>query len=224
MASISDNVAAVRALIADACHRSRRQPSEVRLIAVTKSQGPEVLAQLSAEGVCDFGENRVDHLELMRTAAPAGAVFHAIGRIQSRQMPRIVAGSGCVHGLCELRHVDELAKRCAQAGRRMDAFIEVNVSGEATKAGIAPAELPRFVDHVRTKPEIALVGLMAMAPIMGPPGQGADEAAVRRGFSTLRRLAQEHRLPRLSMGMSQDYVIAIEEGATDVRVGTRLFA
>src|SRR3954470_15049476 len=101
MPTIRDNVAAVRAEIAAACARAGRDPSGVRLIAVTKSQGPEVLPALIAEGVRDFGENRVEDLTAMAAAAPAGSTFHHLGRLQSRQLADIVSHAVSVHGLCD---------------------------------------------------------------------------------------------------------------------------
>ncbi|MBA3709422.1 MAG: YggS family pyridoxal phosphate-dependent enzyme [Planctomycetes bacterium] len=221
---IAGNVVAVQAEIAAACARSRRAASDVRLIAVTKSQGPEVLAALAAAGVCDFGENRVEHLAAMHEAAPPAARFHAIGRIQSRQIARVVALAACLHSLCDHDHLAELSRRLEQGARRMQVFVQVNTSGEASKAGLAPADLARFVDEVRAAPAVDLVGLMTMAPMVDDAARGADGDAVRRCFAELRALSEIHRLPRLSMGMSQDFIIAVEEGATDVRVGTRLFA
>ncbi|MBA2481469.1 MAG: alanine racemase, partial [Planctomycetes bacterium] len=189
MASIAENVAAVRAEIRAACQSCGRDPSGVRLIAVTKTQGPEVLAELVAAGIADFGENRIDHLQIMHAAAPAGSVFHVIGRIQSRQIPRIVATSAYLHSLYEASHVDELARRCAQAQRRMAVFIEVNVSGEGAKGGVVPSEVPRLVEHVRSKPELDLVGLMTMAPMLAQTAlndasaPGVGESDVRRCFA-----------------------------------------
>jgi pyridoxal phosphate enzyme (YggS family) len=220
--SIRDNVAAVRAEIAAACARARRDPATVRLIAVTKSQGPEVLPALIAEGVRDFGENRVEHLAEMAASAPTGAVFHHIGRLQSRQLPEVAAHAASVHGLCEESHLDKLSRLGQQAGRRLQAFAQVNTSGEAAKAGLAPEALPAFIVKANAATGVELVGLMTMAPEIATGH--ADPAMVRRCFARLAELARAHDMQRLSMGMSQDFTIAIEEGATDVRVGTRLFA
>jgi pyridoxal phosphate enzyme (YggS family) len=222
MPSIRENVAAVRAEIAAACAHAGRAPASVRLIAVTKSQGPDALPALIAEGVRDFGENRVEHLETMAAAAPAGAIFHHIGRLQSRQLGDIAARAASVHGLCEESHLDKLSRLGESAGRRLQAFIQVNTSGEAAKAGLEPEALPAFLVKARARAGVEILGLMTMAPELATGH--ADPAIVRRCFARLAALAREHALPRLSMGMSQDFPIAIEEGATDVRVGTRLFA
>lgn len=215
---IAANVAAVRSGIAAACARAGRDPATVRLIAVTKAQGPEVLAPLAAAGVRDVGENRIEHHEAMRTAAVGlDLAFHAIGRVQGRQLAKLAPLSACLHSLCEIDHVARLARACA--GRRFPVFLQVNASGEEAKAGVAPEALPDLLAAVRTEAaSLEPVGLMTMAP------EGAPEADLRTCFRRLRALAETHGLPRLSMGMSQDFITAIEEGSTDIRIGTRLFA
>ncbi len=142
---IAANVAAVRAEIATACAHAGRDPASVRLIAVTKSQGPEVLAALAAAGLTDFGENRLDHLALMLPHAPAGARFHAIGRVQGRQLAGIAADCAALHSLCAPEHIARLSRACAAVGRRLPVFIQVNAAGEASKAGLAPADVPAFL-------------------------------------------------------------------------------
>lgn len=221
MAGIADNLTEVRAEIATACARCGRDPSTVAVVAVTKTQEPSVLAALRAAGVCDFGENRPEHLELMRTASVPGDRWHYIGRVQGRQLPRIAPHIAALHSLCEPDHVERLARACAVAGRRLPVYLQVNASGEAAKAGVEPDALPALLALVRARPELEAVGLMTMAPELGVH---ADEAAVRACFARLRGLARAHGLTGLSMGMSGDLALAVEEGATVVRVGTRLFA
>lgn len=217
---VRENVAAVRDAIAAACHSAGRDPAEVRLIAVTKSQEPGVLGDLAAAGCMDFGENRIEHLATMAASAPQGARFHHIGRIQSRQIPDIARLSACVHGLSDADHAMRLGRACAALGKRMPVFIQVNASGEASKSGCEPSELPALLDAVRTVADLHVLGLMTMAP---PIPEGGDVAPIRQTFASLRELAQRHGLSRLSMGMSGDFPLAIAEGATDVRVGSRLF-
>ena len=222
MAEIRSNIDAVRAEIRDACLRAKRQIETVSIIAVTKSQGPEVLTALLAGGLADFGENRIDHLQLMHGHAPAGARFHAIGRVQSRQLPVIVECCESLHSLCDITHARKLATLTQAAGKRLSVFLQVNASAEASKAGMAPQDAAPFLGLMRQLPGLEVVGLMTIAPEM-PPGQ-PDDGRIRACFRTLSDLGKRLGLPRLSMGMSQDFGIAIEEGATDVRIGTRLFA
>lgn len=215
---IAGNVAQVRATIAAACVRAQRDPATVRLIAVTKTQEPSVLQALAQAGVGDIGENRLEHLTQMAQAAPPGMRLHAIGRLQGRAIPGLVALATTLHSLADPSHVPRLDHACRQhPGRQV--FVQVNTSGEAAKAGVTPEALPALLTATRGC-AFTVVGLMTMAPALG---SGVTEAEVRRCFARLAALARAHGLPRLSMGMSQDYPIAVEEGATDVRIGTRLF-
>lgn len=214
---VAANVAAVRAEIAAACARSGRDPSEVRLVAVTKSQGPEVLPALAAAGVTDCGENRWEHQEMMVQAGVPGLRFHAIGRLQGRQLAKVAPWSSSIHSLAEADHLVRLEGVCARLERRLEIFLQVNASGEAAKAGVEPHQVPALVDLARRQPHLAVVGLMTMAPA------GATDDALQACFGRLRDLARAEGLPRLSMGMSQDFAHAIAAGATDIRIGTRLF-
>ena len=220
-ARITANVAQVRASIRHACQWAGRDPADVRLIAVTKTRGPEVLLPLVACGIHDFGENRLDHLKLMHAQAPAGSAFHAIGRVQGRQLAAIAASCASLHSLCEEDHILRLARACAATGRHLPVFLQVNMAMDADKAGMPPDQLPARLVLARAQPQLEVLGLMTMAPLVdGQP----DGAAARRCFAALRVLAHAHGLERLSMGMSEDLEIAVEEGATDVRVGQALFA
>lgn len=221
MPDIAANVAAVRAEIAAACARCGRDPDSVTLVAVTKNQGPDALPALRAAGVRDFGENRVEHLETMLPAALPGDAWHYIGRIQGRQLAKIAPHAAVLHSLCEADHVGRLARALAAAGRRLPVYLQANTSGEVAKAGAEPDVLPALIGQVRGQPELELRGLMTMAPDLS---SDADPGQVRACFARLRELAREHGLSGLSMGMSGDFAIAIEEGATVIRVGTRLFA
>ena len=219
--SIAHHVARVREEIATACHAARRSLSEIRLIAVTKAQPPAVLAELAAVGLHEYGENRIEHLAELAGTAPSEAHFHHIGRIQSRQIPDLARLASCVHGLADADHAVRLARACAAGGKRMPVFLQVNTSGEASKAGCEPADLPALLDSVRGLSGLTLLGLMTMAPPLSQ--EGGDDTLVRRAFARLRELAHQHDLTRLSMGMSGDFALAIAEGATDLRIGSRLF-
>lgn len=206
-----------------ACARaSGRRPEDIRLIAVTKNRPPQDLALLAQSGLYDYGENRLDHLAQMSQAAASQARFHYLGRVQSRQFTAIAAACSVLHSLAELRHVPRLAQACRQAGCRMQVFCQVNPGIDPAKAGLAPDLLPEMLDCLAEESDvIEVVGLMTMAPDSSLPAYSRDD--VRRCFAQLRKLAQRHGLSRLSMGMSDDYRIAIEEGATDLRIGSALF-
>lgn len=217
---IAARVAEVRAEIAAACARVGRDPAGVRLVAVTKTQEADVLPALRAAGVRDFGENRIEHLAAMRLAAEAGDRWHFIGRVQGRQLPRVAELAHELHSLCDPDHVGRLARACTAQGRSLPVHLQINTSGEASKAGVAPETLPTLLALARSS-GLAVVGLMTMAPELGVH---ADATQVRACFARLRGLAQAHGLASLSMGMSGDLGLAVEEGATVVRVGSRLFA
>ena len=230
---ISANLSEIRATIAEVCHRHARNPQDVRLIAVTKEQEPSVIAPLIAAGVKELGENRIDHLELMQVAAPPEARFHFIGRVQGRQLAKLAPLCVAIHSLCEADHIERLGRACAAAcaaacttSQRIQVFVQVNVANDAAKAGVRPDELAQRIEHAQAFPGLEVVGLMTMAPLaqaVGAEGGQADERTIRTCFSALRVLAEHHHLPRLSMGMSDDFHFAVAEGATDIRVGSRLF-
>jgi pyridoxal phosphate enzyme (YggS family) len=219
---VAANLAEVRARIVETCTSHGRDPQGVRLIAVTKSQQPEAIGALLDAGVNDLGENRIEHLELMRAAAPAMARFHFIGRVQGRQLAKLVPHCVALHSLCEVDHIARLGSACVTAGRHLEVFIQVNTAQDRAKAGVDPQDLPARLDQARATPGLDVVGLMTMAPL-GAEGGQAEEGVVRRCFAALRELAERHRLPRLSMGMSEDFPLAVAEGATDLRIGSRLF-
>lgn len=225
-ARVRANLSAVRSAIAEACARVGRNPAAVRLIAVTKEQTPEVLPILVAAGISEIGENRLDHLEVMRNAAPAGLDIHFIGRVQGRQLAKLLPQCVALHSLCDSDHIERLGRACAAAGRSLAVFLQVNTAGDSDKAGMTSQELPARLELARRN-GLDVVGLMTMAPLGGEgttAGGQADPDTIRRCFAALRELAVHHALPRLSMGMSHDFPLAVEEGATDIRVGSRLFA
>ncbi len=220
---IGERLAAVRERIALACERSGRDPGEVRLIAVSKGQPAEAVIAALAHGQVDFGENRVQEA-LGKMAAVAEAtkerglprpVWHLIGHLQSNKV-RAVAGGGfaILHGIDSLRLLEMVDRAAAPV---QPVLLEVNVAGEATKFGVAPEQVGAIVARARELAGVRLCGLMTVAPRV------ADPEEVRPVFRALRELAERHGLAELSMGMTDDFEVAIEEGATMVRIGRALF-
>ncbi len=209
-----------------ACRQAGRDPAEVRLVAVSKTVGEGAVSAALAQGARDFAENRPDQLVAKATAFPE-ARWHFIGNIQSRRIRDIVAHAALVHSLHELRHGERIDAVAAQLGKVQDVLVEVNVSGEQSKSGVAPADAAAFVAACAGLPHVRVRGLMTMAP------QGNLEAA-RGCFQGLAQLADEVRrgLPgeqatafgELSMGMSGDWRQAIAAGATMVRIGRAIFS
>lgn len=223
---IPTNIADIRRRIADACARAGRAPSEVTLVAVTKTFPADAVRAAAAAGVRDCGENYVQELLAKRDALAGEEIrWHFIGHLQSNKAKVLVPWVHLIHGLSSAsaaRALDRLAER---AGVRMDALVEVNTTGEGSKHGIMPDAAPAFMRSLADCTALRITGLMTIGPFL------PDPEASRPMFRSLRLLAQriagegqEHVTMRhLSMGMTGDFTVAIEEGATIVRVGTAIF-
>lgn len=201
------NLEQVRRRIAAACDRARRDPAGVTLIVVTKSIPGELIGSLAEFGVADIGENRPIE-GLGRVGGLTGFRRHMIGHLQTNKVAKALRWADVIHSVDRSSLVRELVKHRS----RIPVYLQVNVSGEASKGGFAPPELEEGLREAR--PALEVRGLMTMAP------EGED---ARPHFRRLRELAARAGLPGLSMGMSQDFEVAIEEGATHVRVGTAIF-
>lgn len=210
---LAGRLAEVRGRIEAAARRAGRDPSAVTLVAVTKTKPLDDLLAAYEAGVRDFGENRVQEAEAKFPHLPADAVRHLIGPIQSNKANKAARLADVVHAVDSADIARRLARAAANEKRRLAVYVEVNTGGEETKAGVTPASVAALVEAVRALPELDLRGLMAIPP----PGD------TRPHFALLRRLAESLGLAGLSMGMSDDYEAAVEEGATVVRVGTALF-
>jgi pyridoxal phosphate enzyme (YggS family) len=215
---------AVRDRMAAAAERVRRTPDEVVLIGVIKTIPLEVVREVVALGLADLGENRVQEAERAVVAVGRGAArWHMIGHLQSNKTGRAIGLFDRIHGVDDLELARRLSRQAVAAGRQMPVLIEVNVSGEASKFGVAPERVEQLAESMLPLPGLALDGLMTV----GRPVERADEA--RPAFARLRELRDRtasrigRALPELSMGMSADFEVAVEEGATMVRVGTALF-
>jgi pyridoxal phosphate enzyme (YggS family) len=218
-ALIGSNLAAITAGIEQACERSGRDPSDVLLVAAAKTM-PAVAVRWAAEaGVSAVGENYVKELRQVHDQVP-NVRWHYIGALQTNSVHHVAALADVVETVSGERATARLARRAAEAGRTLDALIEVDFTGE--RAGVAPADLGPFADTVASLEGLRLRGLMTLPPLT-ETAEGA-----RPWFRTLRELRDRVRekhpdVVDLSMGMSLDYQAAVEEGATMVRIGTALF-
>jgi pyridoxal phosphate enzyme (YggS family) len=217
--SVSENVRVVRAEIARACERTGRDPKEVTLVAATKTVAVEIVGWAHDAGVTDFGENYVNELRRKRPALP-DARWHFIGTLQSHTAHHVAAFADVVQTVTGDAATERLARRAAASGRTLDALIEVDFTAERT--GVAPDDAPAVVARVGSLEGLRVVGLMTLPPMP----EDADDS--RPYFVLLRELRDRIRdrhpkVVELSMGMSLDYRVAVEEGATMVRVGTALF-
>lgn len=226
--NLAVNVAVVRRRIGDACARAGRDPAAVSLLPVTKTHPPERIVDLMALGFRAFGENRPQELRdkaaWFASRSHPLPEWHFIGTLQRNKIRHLrSARVALFHGLDSLALAQALEADLARHGGDLDALLEVNVSGEATKHGLTPGEAPALLRAVAGMKHLRLRGLMTMAPLEAEP---EATRPVFRGLRLLRDRLQDEldcRLPILSMGMSNDFEVAIEEGATVVRLGSILF-
>ncbi len=224
---IAANLRAIRDAVADATAASGRSPEEIRLVAISKNQPPEHIAAALAAGQQAFGENTVQEarakLERFRDAR---LEWHFIGHVQSNKTRHIPGNFAWLHSLDSLALAQRLARAAAAQQAKLNTLIEVNITRDPAKHGIAPEDLGQFMAQLLQSalPGIALRGLMAIGP------HGAGEAELRTAFAAVRTLRDECRqrfalaeFSEISMGMSADFVPAIREGATIIRVGTAIF-
>jgi len=239
---LSDNLKRVRERIEKACSAAGRDPAGVRLVAVTKYVDVDIVRQALELGILDLGESRAQQLNqragmihellerrsVLASKREAGTVrprWHMVGHLQRNKVKLVVPWAELIHGVDSLRLAEDLHKQAEKVGRVVDILLQVNTSAERTKFGIAVGAVPHLVEHISLWPGIRFCGLMTM----GPLGATADET--RLCFERLRDIFEDLRSERLvgphfrelSMGMSGDYPIAIEAGATIVRIGSALF-
>ena len=223
---IAEGLASVRSQIAAAARRAGRDPASVTLIAVSKGFPPAAAAAAAAAGAVDLGENRVQEALEKMEALGEGALairWHLIGRLQTNKVRLLQGRFTLFHALDRAELADALQRRLTAEGRRLPVLMEVNVGGETTKAGTTAADAPPLARRIAACDALELRGLMTVAPPVPEP------EAARPFFSELRHLRDHiaadigRPLPELSMGMSGDYPVAVEEGATLVRVGRAIF-
>jgi pyridoxal phosphate enzyme (YggS family) len=218
-ASIPAALDVIRQRIAAACERTGRAATEVSLLAVSKRQPPSALVAAFAAGQHDFGENYAQELrDKAADARLAEARFHAIGPLQTNKARYVAEHAVAFHALDRLDVARELDKQRSKRNKPpLLCFIEVNVAGEASKHGVAPADVLALRDACQGLGSLHIGGLMCMPPLADAP------EASRPHFAALRALAKQVSLPLLSMGSTDDFEVAIEEGATHVRVGRAIF-
>ena len=223
--TVADNIRRIREVIADAARRAGRSPGEVRLMAVTKTVDDERIMEAVRAGVEIIGENYVQEAKRKLEKMGKSGEWHLIGHLQTNKAKYAVRLFDMIHSVDRLDLASELDRRTRAAGRVMQVLVEVNVAGEATKSGVPLNAAPDLVRAVALLPNLALRGLMTMPPWFDDP----EEA--RPYFRALRELRDRiaaEAIPRvemreLSMGMTGDYAVAVEEGATIVRVGRGIF-
>lgn len=222
-ASFEDNLAAVRHRIQVACQKVGRLPETVRVLAVSKTYGPDYVQQAASAGLVDFGENRVQEAGQKIPLCPTALTWHLIGHLQTNKVKEAVRLFHTIQAVDSLKLLMAIEAAAEALGRAMPVFLEVNVSGESSKFGLAPADVPGVLQAANSLRRVEIKGVLTIPPL------AEDPEDVRPFFRALREYRDRWRqqtgfeLNDLSMGMSRDFEVAVEEGATWVRLGTILF-
>lgn len=221
--TFQERLARIQERMAAACARAGRRADEVQLVAVSKTYGADRVREAAACGLRIFGENKVQEAEAKIPECPGTASWHLIGHLQSNKAARAVALFDQIHSVDSLKLLERLEAAAAAEGKRLPVLLEVNVAGESSKFGLRPEGVPDVLAHAGALEYTHIAGVMTMPPLT------PDAERARQFFRRLRELRDEWSaqfglpLAELSMGMSHDFEVAIEEGATWVRVGTALF-
>jgi len=222
VSELLQRLARVRATIAAAAARAGRSPNDVELLAVTKRHPTAVIREAIAAGLSHFGENFAQELAAKHADIGGDVHWHFIGKVQRNKVKMVVGLVDLIHAVDSERLADEIDKRAAAAGLCQDILISVNVTGEQTKSGVSVADTPALLSHVRNLSHVRCTGFMTMPPLMDDPELNRPHFAALVALRD--RLATgDSPLAVLSMGTSGDYAVAVEEGATLVRVGTAIF-
>jgi hypothetical protein len=223
--SIRENLVALEQRINSACARAGRSRSAITLVAVTKTRTPAEVDEAIKAGITQVGENRVQEAAIKKPQVAGPATWHLVGSLQTNKAKKALELFDFIQSVDSLHLASELQRRCEQMNKRIGTLIEVNTSGETSKHGVSPDAVPNLIAELLKLDRLQLAGLMTIGPGLAIE----DPEASRPCFEALRSLAEDCRqrfsipLPHLSMGMSSDFEVGIEKGATIVRVGTAIF-
>lgn len=214
---INKNLEIVRQNIEVAARKAGRDPKDARLICVTKEANSSQILDALSQGVTELGENRVKDAILKHQAIADKATWHLIGHLQTNKVKDAVRMFALIHSVDSIRLAQYIDKEAKKLGKVQEVLIEVNVSGEKAKFGISADGLGKMLESIKDLSNIKVKGLMTMTPLTDNPQKS------RPHFKSLKELRDRYSLEELSMGMTQDYEVAVEEGATIVRVGRAIF-
>jgi PLP dependent protein len=221
---LHQNLAAIEARLAAACRRAGRARSEITLVAVTKMVSAEVAAMLPVLGIHHLGENRSQELRRKASALPGNVHWHLIGHLQRNKIEDVLPLVHFIHSVDSIRLLQALDKEAGKQNKAVPVLLEVNASGEASKQGFDPGDLDALVLEVQELHHVQVKGLMTMAALQEPEMCRPTFTRLRQGRDRLRKMLKPpHTMEHLSMGMSNDFEVAVEEGATFIRLGTVLF-
>jgi pyridoxal phosphate enzyme (YggS family) len=222
-ATFAERLARVAERIESACRAAGRPPGGVRLLAISKTQPPERVREAAEAGQRLFGENRVQEAQAKIPLCPSNLSWHMVGHLQGNKVRAAARLFDMIHSVDSVQRLRQIDAACAGEGRRLPVCLEINVAGESSKFGLPPGDLESALDAARELAHVDVVGLMTMPP------PAPDPERARPHFRRLRERRDECRartgfeLPELSMGMSHDLEVAVQEGATWLRIGTDLF-
>jgi PLP dependent protein len=221
---IAENLTRIREKIALRCDNSGRNADEIKLIAVTKYFGTDIIEEAISAGITDFGENKAQELNLKYEKLGNKVTWHFIGTLQKNKVKYAVKAAELIHSVDSIELADEIDARAGKLSKIQKILLEVNTSSEESKSGlITEDDVFRLADHCNKKNNLELIGLMTMAPFTD------DEHVIRSSFSSLRSLKEKlikngfTKITELSMGMTNDYELAVDEGATLLRIGSAIF-
>lgn len=222
---IKENLNRVQENIRNACDRAGRKEDEVTLIAVSKTKPVSMLEEAYALGVRDFGENKVQELVDKAGQLPEDIRWHMIGHLQRNKVKYIIDKVYLIHSVDSLRLAEEISKEAVKHGVTANILIEVNVAGEESKFGVSPEDTPGLIEEISRLPAIQVRGLMTIAPFVekAEDNRIIFNALLKLYVDISRKNIDNVHMDFLSMGMTGDYEVAVEEGATFVRVGTGIF-
>jgi hypothetical protein len=221
--NFTENLDSIRQRIAAACGRAGRDAAAVTLLAVSKTHPPEAIREAVEAGQLLFGENKIQEAKAKIPLCPGRARWHFIGHLQSNKVRDAVDLFELIQGVDTLAIAREISKRAVQAAKTMPILLEVNVAGESSKFGYPPDQLLAELKELNALPKIEVHGLMAIPPYVAVPEKARPYFQKLREVKTRAEDILGAPLPQLSMGMSGDFEVAVEEGATIVRIGTALF-
>lgn len=222
---LKENLENVEEKIQEACRRSGRNREDITLIAVSKTKPIETLQHAYDLGVRVFGENKVQELSEKYDALPDDIHWHMIGHLQRNKIKYIIGKTELIHSVDSLRLAEAIEKEAAKRNLTADVLMEVNIAQEESKFGLLPEEVDEFIEKVQKLPHLQVKGLMTIAPFVENPEENREVFAQLKKLSVDIATKNAHNITMsiLSMGMTNDYQIAIEEGATMIRVGTGIF-
>ncbi len=223
---IKDNIKNINNRIKLACKRSNRDPSEITLVCVTKGIDPYRISEIFVHGIKDIGENKIQEALKKKNDVLPGAKWHMVGHLQTNKVKDAINLFELIHSVDSLELASKIDKEAKKLGKVVDILIQVNTSGEETKYGVKPEEVSNFLREVSALTNVKVLGLMTITPLV------EDPETVRPYLRRLREIQEEvkgENIPNiemryLSMGMSQDFEVAIEEGANMIRIGTAIFS